>query len=178
MRQVHTLSASTPVLIEDQGGTGESINNDHLETEKKQFFGRGIKCILDPIEEIDEEVAKEFDGKGSNAHNIESCHITDKDSIFIETFNTSAESATYLNESNYQLRRTVKLTNLHHEFIKEDLKTILEPKRMDFSSSDSCDEDVIFMKTLNLNEPLKSIAISNNSVEETTSHVSCCRTEI
>lgn len=157
------------MLIEDQGGIGESVNNDLLETGRKQFLERGVRYVLDPIEEIDEEVAKELE-KENNARNIENYNIGDKDSTFTETSNTFAESKN-LNESNYQLRRTVKLTNLHHEFIKEDLKIVLGPKRMDSSSSDSCDEDVIFTNTLDLNESVNNIAATLDSITETIPHV-------
>ncbi|KAL6444154.1 hypothetical protein ACFW04_001827 [Cataglyphis niger] len=152
-RQVHTLPGCTPVLIEDQGGTGESINNDLSEIGRGQFLGKEIKYILDPIEEIDEEISKEFEIKESNAqHKIEEHNVSDKSSILTKNFNTKTTEQRDLNESNYQLRRTVKLMNLYHEFVKEDVKVVLGPKRMDSSSSDSCDEDTIFEKTSDLNE--------------------------
>lgn len=161
---MHTLSGFTPALIEDQGGTGESINNDFLETGKRQFLGKEIKYILDPIEEIDEESSKEFEIKESNAQQkIEDHNVGDKSLILTKNF-TRAVGLKDLNESNYQLRRTVKLMNLYHEFVKEDVKIVLEPKRIDSSSSDSCDEDTIFEKTpdLKAREFTKHIAINNN----------------
>ncbi|CAL1676233.1 unnamed protein product [Lasius platythorax] len=164
-RQVHTLSGCTPVLIEDQGGTGESINNDLLETGRRQFLGKEIKYILDPIEEIDEEILKEFEIKESNAqYKIEDHNVGDKSSILTENFNTRAAEPKELNESNYQLRRTIKLMNLYHEFVKEDVKVVLGPKRVDSSSSDSYDEDTIFEKTPDLNESTKDIATNNDSL--------------
>lgn len=162
---MHTLSGCTPVLIEDQGGTGESINNDLLETGRRQFLGKEIKYILDPIEEIDEEILKEFEIKESNAqYKIEDHNVGDKSSILTENFNTRAAEPKELNESNYQLRRTIKLTNLYHEFVKEDVKVVLGPKRVDSSSSDSYDEDTIFEKTPDLNESTKDIATNNDSL--------------
>ncbi|GAB1866121.1 Ammonium transporter 1 member 4 [Camponotus japonicus] len=159
-RQVHTLSGCAPVLIEDQGGTGESINNELLEIGRRQLFlGKEIKCILDPIEEIDEEISKEFEVKESNAqHKIEDHNVGDKSSILTENINTRIAKSRDVNESNYQLRRTVKLMNLYHEFVKEDVKVVLGPKHVDSSSSDSCDEDTIFEKTPNLNACTKDIA--------------------
>lgn len=149
---MHTLPGCTPVLIEDQGGTGESINN-LSENGRRQFLGKEIKYILDPIEEIDEEISKEFEIKESNAqHKIEEHNVSDKSSILTKNFNTKTIEPRDLNESNYQLRRTVKLMNLYHEFVKEDVKVVLGPKRIDSSSSDSCDEDTIFEKTSDLNE--------------------------
>lgn len=153
------MSGCTPVSIKDQGGTGEPINNELLEIGRRQFLGKEIKCILDPIEEIDEEISKEFEVKESNAqHKIKDHDIGDKSSILTENFNTRTAKLRDLNESNYQLRRTVKLMNLYHEFVKEDVKVVLGPKHMDSSSSDSCDEDTIFEKTLDLNECTKNIA--------------------
>ncbi|XP_072753897.1 signal sequence receptor beta [Anoplolepis gracilipes] len=157
-RQVHTLSGFTPVLIKNQGGTGESIDNDLLEIGRRQFLGKEIKCILEPIEEINEEISKEFEVKENNAqHKLEN-YINDKNSIVKENFNMRAADPRDLNESNYQLRRTVKLTNLYREFVKEDVKVVLGPKHMDSSSSDSCDEETIFEKTSDLNESMKNIA--------------------
>ncbi|XP_011637816.1 putative ammonium transporter 1 [Pogonomyrmex barbatus] len=160
-RQVYTLSGSTPILIEDQGGTGESINKDHPENGRKTFLGKEIKYALDPIEEIDEEFSKEFEVVENNAQSInDNRNVGSKKSISTKNCNMS-EDRRDLNESNYQLRRTVKLMNLHHEFIKEDLKVVLGPKRLDSSSSDSCDEDTIFTKMPDLNESTKD-AINND----------------
>lgn len=153
------MSGCVPVLIKDQGGTGESINNELLEIRRRQLFlGKEIKCILDPIEEIDEEISKEFEVKESNAqHKIEDHNVGDKSSILTENINTRIAKSRNMNESNYQLRRTVKLMNLYHEFVKEDVKVVLGPKHVDSSSSDSCDEDTIFEKTPNLNACTKDI---------------------
>lgn len=151
------------MLIEDQGGTGESINKDLLEIGRKRFLGKEIKYALDPIEEIDEEISKEFEVEKSSAqpHPIDDCNAGDNILISTENFNVSGDRKD-LNESNYQLRRTRKLMNLHHEFVKEDLKIVLGPKRLDSSSSDSCDEDTVFAKTLNLNEFTKDITVNND----------------
>lgn len=152
------MSGCSPISIEDQGGTGESINNDLLEIGRRQFLGKEIKCILDPIEEIDEEISKEFEVKESNAqHKIED-HNDHKSSILTKNFNTRITKSRDLNESNYQLRRTVKLMNLYHEFVKEDVKVVLGPKHVDSSSSDSCDEDTIFEKTPDMNECTNDVA--------------------
>ncbi|XP_032681918.1 putative ammonium transporter sll1017 [Odontomachus brunneus] len=153
-RQVHTLSVSAPVFVKEEGGIGESINQDLPEIGKKLFLGREIKYSLDPIEEIDEEGSKEFE-MTENTYNGEK-----KNSILTENFNTPAESK---DPENYQLRRTVKLTNLHHEFSREDLKVVLGPRRLDSSSSDSCDEDGAVMRTMDSSESRQSIATSNNS---------------
>ncbi|XP_011695226.1 PREDICTED: ammonium transporter 1 member 3-like [Wasmannia auropunctata] len=156
-RQVHTLSGSTPVLTEDQGGTGESIDKDLSEIERKKFLRREIKYALDPIEEIDEEISKEFEvDKNSIQLSTDECNAGDKNPISMENFNVSVDRRN-LSESNYQLRRTMKLMNLHHEFIKEDLKVVLGPKRLDSSSSDSCDDDTVFAKTPDLNESIQEI---------------------
>lgn len=160
-RQVHTLSGCTSVLAQDQGGTGESVNNDFLEIRRKSFLGREMKHILDPIEEIDEESSKEFKVReGIVQHNTEDYDAGDRNSISKKISEVSAESKD-MNESNYQLRRTVKLIDLHHEFIKEDLKVILGPKRMDSSSSDSCDEDNALITAPSSNESTKIIVTSN-----------------
>lgn len=151
-RQVHTLSVSAPVFVKEQGGTGESINQDLPEIGKKLFLGREIKYSLDPIEEMDEEVSKEFEVTESTYNGEE------KGSILMENLNTPAEDP-----MNYQLRRTVKLTNLHHEFSREDLKVVLGPRRLDSSSSDSCDEDGAIARTMDSSESRQSIATSNNS---------------
>jgi len=157
-RQVHTLSGSIPVLIEDQGGTGESIDKNLPEIGKKIFLGKEIKYALDPIEEIDEEISKEFEAeKNSVQLSINDCNAGDKNPILTENFNVSGD----LNESNYQLRRTIKLMNLHHEFVKEELKVVLGPKRLESSSSDSCDDDTVFAKTTDLNKPIKDIAMTH-----------------
>ncbi|XP_014474499.1 PREDICTED: putative ammonium transporter sll1017 [Dinoponera quadriceps] len=131
-RQVHTLSTSIPAPVEEQGGIGESVNLP--ETGKKLFLGREIKHSLDPIiEEMDEEASKELEVTESSYTG------GDIGSIRTENLSTLAESK---NPRNYQLRRTEKLTNLHREFIREDLKVVLEPRRVDSeTSSDSCDED-------------------------------------
>lgn len=153
------MSGCPPVSIKDQGGTGESINNDLLEIGRRQFLGKEIKCILDPIEEIDEEISKEFEVKENNTqHKIEDYNVGRKSSIMTENFNTRTAKLADLNESNYQLRRTVKLMNLYHEFVKEDVKVVLGPKHVDSSSSDSCDEDIIFEKTPDMNECTKDVA--------------------
>ncbi|KAG5314991.1 AMT13 protein, partial [Acromyrmex insinuator] len=163
VRQVHTLSGSTPALIENGGGTGESIGKDLSEIGGKRFLGKEIKCTLDPIEEINEEILKEFEiEKNSVQFSIEDCNAGDKNPIS-EYFNVS-EDRKDLNESNYQLRRTIKFMNLHHEFVKEDLKVVLGPNRLDSSSSDSCDDDTIFTKTSDLNESIKDIAINKDSL--------------
>jgi len=153
---VHTLSGDTPVSVENQGGTGESINHDFSEVGRKQSLGREMKRVLDPIEEIDEEYAKECESQTSYPRS----NAGDRDSKSIDAFADSRDPK----ESNYQLRRTVKLINLHHEFNKEDIQVVLGPKRMmDSSSSDSCDEDVIFAKTSNTNKS-KDIANNNDSL--------------
>lgn len=154
-RQVHTLSASAPAFVEEQGGTGESINHDLPEIGKKLFLGREIKRSLDPIEEMDEEDSKELTEVAENT-----CYAEDKASIWPGNLKRLAESK---DPKNYQLRRTVKLTNLHHEFIREDLKVVLGPRRMDSSSSDSCDEDGAVARTMDLGESTKSVATGNNS---------------
>ncbi|EZA56960.1 Ammonium transporter 1 member [Ooceraea biroi] len=159
-RQVHTLSGSIPVVMEDQGGTGESINHNLPEIVRKQFLGREIKHVLDPIEEIDEEHAKECEVQPSNPQrNIEDCNAGDENSIFRKSINAFATTRDS-NESNYQLRRTAKLINLHHELSKEDLRVVFGPKRVDSSSSDSCDEDIIFAR----NESVRDIMTSNDSL--------------
>lgn len=150
------------MLIEDQGGTGELINKNLSEIGRKLFLGKEIKYALDPIEEIDEEISKEFEVEKSSAQsNIDDCNAGDKNPISMKKFNVSGDQKV-LNESNYQLRRTRKLMNLHHEFVKEDLKIVLGPKRLDSSSSDSCDEDTVFAKTLDLNESTKDITVNND----------------
>lgn len=139
---MHTLSGCTSALAQDQGGTGESINNDFLERRRKLFLGREMKRILDPIEEMDEEGLKESEvGECVVQCNVEDYDAGDGNSILKRNLEVSAEST---NESNYQLRRTVKLMDLHREFIKEDLKVVLAPKRIDSSSSDSCDEERVY----------------------------------
>lgn len=164
MRQVHTLSGSPPILIEDPGGTGESIDKDLMEIGRKRFLGKEIKYALDPIEEIDEEISKEFEVKENSARpSIEGCNAGNKNRISTENFNVSGDGKN-LNESNYQLRRTAKLMNLHHEFVKEDLKVVLGPKRLDSSSSDSCDDDTVFAKTPDLNESTRDIATISDSL--------------
>ncbi|XP_024876552.1 uncharacterized protein LOC112457621 [Temnothorax curvispinosus] len=163
-RQVHTLSGSTPMFIEDQGGTGESIGKDLMEIGRKRFLKKEITYALDPIEEIDEELSKEFEIKETSAQsNIDGYNAGDKNPILTERFNMSGDRRD-LNESNYQLRRTIKLMNLHHEFVKEDLKVVLGPKRLDSSSSESCDDDTVFAKTPDLNESTRDIAINNDSL--------------
>jgi len=148
------------VLIKDQGGTGESIDKNLLEIGKKIFLGKEIKYALDPIEEIDEEISKEFEAEKSSVQlSINDCNAGDKNPILTENFNVSGDRKD-LNESNYQLRRTIKLMNLHHEFVKEDLKVVLGPKRLDSSSSDSCDDDTVFAKTTDLNKPIKDVAMT------------------
>ncbi|XP_012542583.1 putative ammonium transporter 1 [Monomorium pharaonis] len=160
-RQVHTLSGSTPMMIEDQGGTGEPINL--LEIGRKRFLGKEIKCALDPIEEIDEEISKEFEVEENSIQSgIDGCNAN-KNPIATKYFNSSGDQRD-LNESKYELRRTTKLINLHHEFIKEDLKVVLGPKRLDSSSSDSCDDDTFFAKTSDVNESMKEFAVNNDSL--------------
>lgn len=158
---MHTLSA--PMFIEDHGGTGEPINKDLVETGRKIFLGKEIKYALDPIEEVDEEISKEFAVKENNVQsNIDDCNAGNKDPILRENYKASGDQR---DESNYQLRRTIKLMNLHQEFVKEDLKVVLGPKRLDSSSSDSCDDDiVIFAKSPDLNESVRDIAIKNDSL--------------
>ncbi|KYN00990.1 PREDICTED: putative ammonium transporter sll1017 [Cyphomyrmex costatus] len=162
VRQVHTLSGSIPALIENRGGTGESIGKDLSEIGGKRFPGKE-KYTLDPIEEIDEEIVNELEiEKNSVQLSIDDYRDAgDKDPIS-EYFNTSGDRKN-LNESNYQLRRTIKFMNLHHEFVKEDLKVVLGPNRLDSSSSDSCDDDTIFAKTSDLNESI-DIATNNDSL--------------
>ncbi|KYN16863.1 PREDICTED: putative ammonium transporter sll1017 isoform X2 [Trachymyrmex cornetzi] len=163
VRQVHTLSGSTPALIENKGGTGESIGKDLSEIGGKRFLGKEIKCTLDPIEEIDEEILKEFEiEKNSVQFSIDGFNAGDKN-LISEYFNVSGDRKN-LNESNYQLRRTIKFMNLHHEFVKEDLKVVLGPNCLDSSSSDSCDDDIILAKTSDLNESIKDIAINKDSL--------------
>lgn len=161
---MHTLSGSTPMFIEDQGGTGESIDKDLMEIGRKRLFAKEIKYALDPIEEIDEEISKDFEVRENNVQSsIDGCNAGDKNLILMENFNMS-EDRRDLNESNYQLRRTIKLVNLHHEFVKEDLKVVLGPRRLDSSSSDSCDDDTVVAKTPDLSESTRDIAINNDSL--------------
>lgn len=155
-RQVHTLSMSTPAFVEEQGGIGESINHVPPEIGKKLFLGREIKRTLDPIEELDEEGSKELEITGST-YNGE-----DKGSVRTENLNRFF--AEFKDPKNYQLRRTVKLTNLHQEFIREDFKVVLGPRRVDSSSSDSCDEDGTVARTMDSSGSItKSVATSNDS---------------
>jgi len=158
---VHTLSGSTPTFIEDQGGTGESIDKDLMEIGRKRLFVKEIKYALDPIEEIDEEISKEFEVRENNVQS--SCNAGDKGLISMENFNMF-EDQRDLNESNYQLRRTIKLMNLHHEFVKEDLKVVLGPRRLDSSSSDSYDDDTVVVKTPDLSESIRDIATNNDLI--------------
>lgn len=160
---MHTLSGHTPVLIENQGGTGEPINNDFSEIGRETPFRGEIKYILNSIKELDEEGSKEFEFKENNAqrYNIEDYNAEDGNSMLKENFNTPVELKDS-NESNYQLRRTIKLMNLYHEFIKEDVKVVLGPKHVDSSSSDSYDEDNVFARALDLNESTKKA--SNDSL--------------
>lgn len=151
------------MFIEDQGGNGESIDKD-LEIGRKRFLGKEIKYALDPIEEIDEEISKEFEIKEDTAQFIDGCSAGDKNSTSRD-FNISClRSEDRGDESNYQLRRTIKLMNLHHEFVKEDLKVVLGPKRLDSSSSDSCDDDIVFAKAPDLSESMRNIAINSDSL--------------
>jgi len=123
-----------------------------------------MKRVLDPIEEIDEEYAKECETQRSHSRrDTGASNAGDQSSKSIDAFAGSRDP----NESNYQLRRTVKLINLHHEFNKEDFQVVLGPKRMDSSSSDSCDEDVIFAKTSNTNKS-KDVATNNDSLIHST----------
>lgn len=168
-RQVYTLPGGFPASIENKGGTGESVNNDLLEIERKQVLEKEIKCILDPIEELDEEMSQEV-GENEVQRDIERYNAGDKNILKTESFTGLSD----LNESSYQLRRTAKLMNLHHEFIKDELKVVLEPKRVDSSSSDSCDEDVVFTRTPNLNESIKDIVTYNHSILETNLGLSQC----
>lgn len=148
------------MFIEDQGGTGESIDKDLVEIGRKTFLGKEIKYVLDPIEELDEE--KEFEVKENNVRSsIDDCKTEYKNPISRENFKVSGNQR---DGSNYQLRRTIKLMNLHQEFVKEDLKVMLGPKRLDFSSSDSCDDDTVFAKSPDLNEYMRDIAIKNDSL--------------
>ncbi|XP_011862663.1 PREDICTED: ammonium transporter 1 member 3-like [Vollenhovia emeryi] len=161
-RQVHTLAGSTPTFM-DQGGTGESIDKDLVGIGRKRFLRKEIKYALDPIEEIDEEIPNEFQVKENGVQSgIDDCSAGDKNSISTANFNVFGDRKD-LNKSNYQLRRTIKLMNLHHEFVKEDLKVVLGPKRLDSSSSDSCDDDTVFEKTPDLNESTRNVTIDNDS---------------
>lgn len=136
----------------DQGGTGEPVGHPDLpEVGRKPFLGREMKHILDPIEESDEEYTKEHE-------------IGDETSALSKSINAATGD---LNESNYQLRRTAKLMDLHHEFNKEDLRVVLGPKRVDSSSSDSCDEDIIFPNMISSSDMKKctrNVVISDDSL--------------
>lgn len=161
---MYTLSGSTPTFIEDQGGTGESIDKDLMEIGRKRLFVKEIKCALDPIEEIDEESSKEFEVRENDVQSsIDGCNAGDKSLISMENFNMS-EDQRDLNESNYQLRRTIKLMNLHREFVKEDFKVVLGPRRLDSSSSDSYDEDTVVANTPDLSKSMRDIAINNDLI--------------
>ncbi|KAL0133029.1 hypothetical protein PUN28_000641 [Cardiocondyla obscurior] len=137
-------------LSEDQGNTGESADKD-LEIRRKRFRGKKIIYALDPIEEIDEESLKEHETKKSSVQlSIDDCNFEDRNLILARNLNVSRDRGDIV-ESNYQLRRTIKLTNLHHEFIKEDLKVVLEPKRLTSSSIDSVRDNSVFVKTPDFN---------------------------
>lgn len=144
------------MFTKDQGGTGESIDKDLAEIERKIFLGKEIKYALDPIEEVDEEILKEFEVNENNVRSsIDDRNAGDKNPISRGNFRVPGDQR---EESNYQLRRTIKLMNLHHEIVKEDMKVVLEPKRLDSSPSDSSD-DTLFAKTPDLNESMRDIAI-------------------
>lgn len=152
-RQVHTLlSGRVPMPTEGQGGTGESIN-DSAKIGMKVCLARQVKCVLEPIKEIDEEDTKEFrvEEKSGNIENYDA-----------ENFNRELAKLKDSNESNYRLRRTVKLMNLYREFIQEDVEVVLEPKHIDSSSSDSYDEDSTFTKRSDSNESMKDIVTGGN----------------
>lgn len=146
------MCGDAPMLTENQDAADKSPTSNIFDIQRKQFLEREAKDVLDPIQEMDEETSKEFEGKKINVRYEFQNNTMDKKSSKKDcnTVSTSKD----LNESNYQLRRTTKLMDLHQEFTKKDIKIVMEPKRVNSSSGDSCNENAVYGEMRKLNSSL------------------------